>query len=113
LHHRQRQGDRDEEEGVSEEINLCDVCGKDVVFPEGSTVSLCRHQVRLSIPEGEDDAKEMLGREIDRLDSIAHGLVLPMAAEFHIKMLREILPEIVANLKQQYGMVFGDNPWTI
>lgn len=56
---------------------------------------------------------EKLGQAIDRVDSLAHGLVLPMPADFHLQQLKKILPEIVKELKDGYVAVTGDNPWEI
>lgn len=57
--------------------------------------------------EQEDD----LGRDIDRLDNLAHALLLPMSADFHVRQFKESLPEVVAELKKHYAAAFGRNPW--
>jgi hypothetical protein len=58
-----------------------------------------------------DDAKEILGQAIDRLDNLTHGLQLPMSDTFHIVQLKSILPEVVRELKQGFVAVTGENPW--
>lgn len=59
------------------------------------------------------DAKEDLGTTIDRLDSLAHGLLMAMPADFHLKMMKSTLPEVVRDLKKNYVAVTGDNPWDL
>ena len=58
-----------------------------------------------------DEAQENLGIAIDRLDSLAHGLQLPMPAEFHLRQLKTLLPEVVKDLKESFVAVTGENPW--
>lgn len=60
-----------------------------------------------------DDAKESMGTTIDRLDSLAHGLMMAMPADFHLKMMRSSLPEVVRDLKKHYVAVTGGNPWDL
>ena len=57
-----------------------------------------------------DDKLEMLGQAIDRVDSLAHGLVMPMPADFHLQQLKKILPEVVKELKAGFVAVTGENP---
>jgi hypothetical protein len=57
------------------------------------------------------DAMEALGSEIDRLDSLAHALQLPMPAQFHVDQLKTALPERVTALKAAFVQVAGENPW--
>ena len=58
-----------------------------------------------------DDKLEMLGQAIDRVDSLTHGLVIPMPADFHLQQLKKILPEVVKELKAGFVAVTGENPW--
>lgn len=58
-----------------------------------------------------DDAKELLGQAIDRVDNLAHGLEIPMSGEFHVKQLKVLLPEVVRELKKGFVAVTGENPW--
>ena len=58
-----------------------------------------------------DRAKEELAQAIDRLDYLAHALLLPMPAQFHVKQLKAELPEVVAELKTGYASAIGKNPW--
>jgi hypothetical protein len=58
------------------------------------------------------DAKtEKLGQLIDRLDNLAHALKLPLPAELHVEGLKGPLPEIVAELKESFIEITGENPW--
>jgi hypothetical protein len=57
------------------------------------------------------DELEGLGQTIDRVDSLAHGLDLPMPPAFHVDQLKTILPEVVADLKKHFVLVAGENPW--
>lgn len=58
-----------------------------------------------------NEQAEKLGQLIDSIDSLAHGLNIPMPAEFHIEQLKKILPEKVATLKEVYHEITGENPW--
>ena len=53
------------------------------------------------------DTAEQLGRAIDRLDNLAHALVLSIPAETHVSCLRESLPEVVRELKAGYKALTG------
>lgn len=54
---------------------------------------------------------ETLGQIIDEIDNLAHGLVLPMSADFHIQQLKKLLPEKVEKLKRSFVEIAGENPW--
>jgi len=56
--------------------------------------------------------RELLGRAIDRVDSLAHGLQLPMSSDFHIRQLKVLLPEVVEELKAGFVGVTSENPWS-
>lgn len=58
-----------------------------------------------------EDKFEKLGQLIDSIDSLAHGLNLPMSAEFHIEQLKKILPQKVEALKESFVELSGENPW--
>jgi hypothetical protein len=58
-----------------------------------------------------EDAQDSLGRAIDTVDNLAHALVLPMPADFHVKAMKESLPDAVAELKRCFVLVTGENPW--
>lgn len=60
-----------------------------------------------------NDKLENLGQAIDRLDSLAHGLQLPLAPQMHVDQLKELLPEVVAELKKGFVEATGENPWDI
>ena len=54
---------------------------------------------------------DSLGRDIDTLDNLAHALLLPMPADFHVRQLKSALPELVAEMKKHFAEVFDENPW--
>lgn len=54
---------------------------------------------------------EELGQAIDRLDSLAHGLQLPIHDHMHVEQLKVLLPEVVTELKAAFTKVTGQNPW--
>jgi hypothetical protein len=58
-----------------------------------------------------EEAKEVLGKAIDEVDNLAHALELPMPADFHVKALKESLPDAIAELKRGFVAVTGENPW--
>lgn len=60
------------------------------------------------VTEQQEDA---LGQDIERLDNLAHALLLPMPPDFHVKQLKESLPKVVAEFKKHYAAAFGWNPW--
>lgn len=57
------------------------------------------------------DEMEELGKAIDRIDSLAHGLQLSLSDSVHVAQLKVILPEVVAELKAAFAKVTGENPW--
>jgi len=57
------------------------------------------------------DAQNKLGETIDRLDNVAHALQLAMPADFHVRQMKQLLPEIVQELKKNFVEVTGENPW--
>ena len=58
-----------------------------------------------------DDQINKLGEAIDRVDNCAHGLQIPFDNAIHVNNLRELLPEIVVELKAAFVEVTGQNPW--
>lgn len=58
-----------------------------------------------------EDAMEILGQAIDKVDNLAHGLQLPMPGDFHVKQLKSLLPDAVRELKRGFVAVTGENPW--
>lgn len=56
-------------------------------------------------------AADQLGAEIDRLENLHGALQLPMPAEFHVRQLREALPDVARRLKEGYVGLTGENPW--
>lgn len=54
---------------------------------------------------------ENLGQAIDRVDSLAHGLQLPLHDHMHVEQLKVLLPEVVAELKKAFVALTGENPW--
>lgn len=61
--------------------------------------------------DGLDDEREKWGLAIDRLSNVTGALNLPMPAEFHLKQIKSILPEIVQDLRTQFVRITGENPW--
>lgn len=57
------------------------------------------------------DAADDLGRTIDRLDSIACGLAIPITAQMHLTHLKAIIPEIVRELRTSFVALTGEDPW--
>lgn len=58
-----------------------------------------------------EEQKEKLGQLIDSIDSLAHGLQIPMPPAFHIEQLKKLLPEKVDAFKKVYEEITGENPW--
>ena len=58
-----------------------------------------------------NDKFEELGQLIDSIENLAHGLNIPMTADFHVSQLKKILPEKVKELKAVFVEITGDNPW--
>ena len=58
-----------------------------------------------------EEAKEKLGQAIDRVDNLAHALLLPMPANMHVESLKAVLPDVVEELKEAYTELTGENPW--
>lgn len=54
---------------------------------------------------------EELGLIADRVDSLAHGLVLPFPPQIHVDQLKRILPEIRDALRAIVVRETGENPW--
>jgi len=59
-----------------------------------------------------DDKFETLGQIIDEIDSLAHGLVLPLNPSIHVQQLKISLPEKVAKLKRSFEEITGENLWS-
>ena len=58
-----------------------------------------------------EESKEELGQAIDRVDNLAHALLLPLPAQMHVDSIKSILPEVVEELKAAYIKATGENPW--
>ena len=58
-----------------------------------------------------NDNYEELGTLIDDIESLSFALQLNMPAEFHVRQLKEVLPEKVQKLKEVYVKITGENPW--
>ena len=54
---------------------------------------------------------EKSGVLIDELDSLAHGLQLPLNPQIHVDQLKKLLPEKVMELKDIFTQITGENPW--
>lgn len=58
-----------------------------------------------------EDKFEKLGQLIDSIDSLVHGMNTPMPSDFHMKMLKKLLPEKVKQLKESFVEITGEDPW--
>lgn len=58
-----------------------------------------------------EELAEKIGFLADRVDNLVAALTIPMPADFHIKALKESLPEIAKELKQIVIQETGENPW--
>lgn len=56
-------------------------------------------------------AADQLGAEIDRLENLNGALQLGMPPEFHVRQLKEALPDVARRLKAGYVGLTGENPW--
>ncbi len=54
---------------------------------------------------------EKLGQAIDRVENLAFALNMPLPDGMHVQVLRNSLPEIVAELKAGFVEATGENPW--
>jgi hypothetical protein len=54
---------------------------------------------------------EKLGQAIDRVDNLAHALRLNLPPQMHVDSLKNLLPDIVKELKESFVKVAGENPW--
>jgi hypothetical protein len=50
---------------------------------------------------------------IDRVDNLIGSLELPIPPSMHVEQLKKILPEVVAELKDGFVGVTGENPWEV
>lgn len=62
-------------------------------------------------PQITESQEDNIGRDIDTLDNLAHAILLPMPADFHVRTLKTSLPELVAEFKEHFAEAFGWNPW--
>ena len=58
-----------------------------------------------------EDKFNILGVLIEELDSLAHGLDIPMNPQVHVDELKIILPEKIRSFKNIYVQITGENPW--
>ena len=58
-----------------------------------------------------DDDIEEIGKLADTIDNLSGAMNLPMPPAFHLKQLKESLPEVSAKLKSIVVRVSGMNPW--
>ena len=54
---------------------------------------------------------EMIGQQIDRIDSLLAGLQIPLPAEFHIEQLKPVLEDISSEMKTLFTEITKENPW--
>lgn len=58
-----------------------------------------------------EDNFEELGQLIDEMDTLTYSLQLPLSADIHVQMIKEILPEKVKRFKEVFIKISGENPW--
>lgn len=58
-----------------------------------------------------NDAEEEMGLLIDRLDNLAHALVMPLPLSMHVDSLRQSLPEVVREMKSAFVKLTNEDPW--
>lgn len=49
------------------------------------------------------DQKEKLGLLKDRIDNLSHALLLNLPPSFHVKQIKEVLPELSKELENLYN----------
>lgn len=57
-----------------------------------------------------EEQKEAIGQAVDRLDSLAHGIALPIPPSTHVDAFRSLLSGIVADLKSGLKAI-GFDAW--
>jgi len=60
-----------------------------------------------------EEKYEILWELIDDMDSLAHGLDIPMEAEFHVKQMKIMLHKKVKDFKKVYVDITWEDPWDI
>ena len=58
-----------------------------------------------------EDKYEELGQCIDSLNNYIHAIKIPMPAEFHIDVLKDVLPELHERFKKAFIELTRENPW--
>ena len=56
-------------------------------------------------------ALEELGKQIDRIDALCHMMKVPLSDSLRVEGLRDILPDICAEMKRYCSEALGENPW--
>jgi hypothetical protein len=54
---------------------------------------------------------EKIGQAVDRIESLAAGLNIPLSPQMHVEQLKKILPEIAQQIKEGLIAETGQNPW--
>ena len=57
------------------------------------------------------EAMETIGQQADTLENLLAATTIPMPPEFHLKMLRQSIPDVIELLKKSVVTVTGENPW--
>ena len=60
-----------------------------------------------------NDAHEEIGRLIDELDALAHGLEMALPDSLHVRCMRAALPLKVERLKAAFVAATGEDPWAV
>lgn len=58
-----------------------------------------------------EEALDLLAGTIEDLDNSCAAMKLAMPAEFHLELLKELIPEKVKALKSAYVVLAKENPW--
>lgn len=59
----------------------------------------------------ENDYWAQVGEISDRVENIAFALKLPLSNDFHLRQMKMVLPEIVADLRKLVVEATGENYW--
>lgn len=74
-------------------------------------VTMATRDLTQVLAANKQQAADKFGAEIDRLENLHGALQLGMPAEFHVRQLREALPDVARRLKEAYVELLGENPW--
>lgn len=58
-----------------------------------------------------EELKERFGELVDTIDNLNSALSMPLPDSIHVNAMREELPEVLAELKNIFVSITGENPW--